>query len=341
MTEFKFDCPECHQHIAGDTSYAGMQINCPHCQQGIVVPPAPAALTHPPPTVTMRPRPVPPSQPAVSPQTRAPSRSNFQKNLGIAVVALTVVACLAAAWFYFWQATAHPPGLVAAWSGAGKGKDAVGGNRAKMTDITIAADARGQVFSFNGTSSSIRIPAAPVLEVGAAGGFTVMTWIKPAAVDGLHPILQWANDNALNLWIGIRPSENGVLRGDFSDADGNHFVCSHPGTLISGAFQHIAFTYDKTAGVGTLYLNGVVVAQRQVGSQRVVNTTGDLWLSPIDRRPGNWSTGRAFKGLLDGIALYKRALSAVEIGAICAKENHGEALVLPAASTGWVENWMR
>ena len=41
MAEFKFPCPQCAQHIECDTGYAGMKINCPACQQSILVPPPP------------------------------------------------------------------------------------------------------------------------------------------------------------------------------------------------------------------------------------------------------------------------------------------------------------
>ena len=41
MAEFKFSCPQCGQHIQCDTGYFGVQINCPACQQAIVVPQAP------------------------------------------------------------------------------------------------------------------------------------------------------------------------------------------------------------------------------------------------------------------------------------------------------------
>lgn len=38
MAEFKFSCPHCDQHILVDEGYAGVQINCPSCQELIVVP---------------------------------------------------------------------------------------------------------------------------------------------------------------------------------------------------------------------------------------------------------------------------------------------------------------
>ena len=238
-------------------------------------------------------------------------------------------------------AGAHPPGLVALWSGEGDGNDSAGGNTATLTDITFVDGKVGQAFSFNGLSSCIKMPASQSLDAGAGDGFTIMAWIKPSDVQGLHPLIQWSDNAMLNLWIGIRPYENGVLRGDIGSEEGNHFVVSHPGVLASGVFQHIAFTYDKAGGIGTLYVNGVIVAQRSLGCQLVANTKGDLWISPIDRSPGNWSTDRAFAGVMDEIAIYNRALSGSEIQAVCTEESHGEPLALPTQSSGWFESWMR
>jgi outer membrane lipoprotein-sorting protein len=48
MAEFKFSCPQCGQHIQCDTGYVGAQINCPSCQQSIVVPQAPHSAAAPP-----------------------------------------------------------------------------------------------------------------------------------------------------------------------------------------------------------------------------------------------------------------------------------------------------
>jgi outer membrane lipoprotein-sorting protein len=47
MAEFKFSCPQCGQHIQCDSGYSGMQINCPSCQQAIVVPQAPRSAAAP------------------------------------------------------------------------------------------------------------------------------------------------------------------------------------------------------------------------------------------------------------------------------------------------------
>lgn len=48
MSEFKFPCPQCRQHIQCDTAYAGAQIHCPECKQAIIVPPGEPATGAPP-----------------------------------------------------------------------------------------------------------------------------------------------------------------------------------------------------------------------------------------------------------------------------------------------------
>ena len=237
-------------------------------------------------------------------------------------------------------AQAHPPGLVALWSGEDGGSDSVGSNTATLTDITFAEGKVGRAFSLNGVSSSIRIPASPALDVGAGDGFTITAWIKPAQIDGIHPLFQWSDSVPINCLIGQRPYESGVLMACITDGEGNRFLTTHPNVLVNGVFQHLALTYDKASSLGTWYLNGVIVAQRHLSGQ-ITGTKGDLWFSHIDRSPGNWTTDRAYAGLMDEIAIYSRALSAEEIKSICTAENHDEPLATPATSTGWYESWMR
>src|SRR5579859_5255548 len=38
MSDFKFSCPHCTQHLLCDESFSGRQIQCPHCQHLIVIP---------------------------------------------------------------------------------------------------------------------------------------------------------------------------------------------------------------------------------------------------------------------------------------------------------------
>ena len=42
MSEFKFSCPHCTQHLQGDERLGGKQIQCPACKHLIVIPPSPS-----------------------------------------------------------------------------------------------------------------------------------------------------------------------------------------------------------------------------------------------------------------------------------------------------------
>lgn len=78
MSDIKFACPTCQQHIQCEPAYAGMQIACPACQSQMIVPgsPAPAMASAP----AMAPSPglrmssaAPP--PPLPPQPQAPAET--------------------------------------------------------------------------------------------------------------------------------------------------------------------------------------------------------------------------------------------------------------------------
>ena len=210
MAEFKFFCPQCGQHIQCDTSYSGRQINCPVCQQAIVVPqPLRAAGA----------QPVP-----VKPQT-------LRKVLVIAASVAALAGLVIVVWFGYSKIRMHiarehlPPGLVALWSGGGNGKDSAGWNNATLIDITFAKGKVGQAFRFNGTSSCMEIPENQSLDFGEGDGLTVSAWIKPSDVNGFHPILEWNHSETtsgvigVTLWIGNRPNSHGVLWANVTGTD--------------------------------------------------------------------------------------------------------------------------
>jgi hypothetical protein len=45
ISELKFACPVCQQHIACDPGLGGLQMECPTCFQQIIIPKAPTGAT--------------------------------------------------------------------------------------------------------------------------------------------------------------------------------------------------------------------------------------------------------------------------------------------------------
>lgn len=229
----------------------------------------------------------------------------------------------------------HRPGLLALWSGEDNGNDSFGSHDAELIDISFADGKVGQTFLFNGYSSWAKIPASRSLELANAGGLTITAWIKPSNVNSFHPILEWEvtkQKNAVSLWLGHLPQDYGVLSGTIADIGGsNHQIVSPPGTIVTGHFQHIALTYDKSTGISRLFVNGRIVAQDNIGLV-MPDTAGPLFFSrrPADQ-PGDWTYNKFFTGLLDEVAIYDHALSPEDIQAICIQENHGELPPAPPA----------
>jgi hypothetical protein len=302
MAEFKFFCPRCGQNVQCDTGYSGTQINCPACQQAIVVP-------QPPPDAGATP---------------APAKSQTLRNiLVIAASLIVLVGLVTAGWLGYSKIRVHikagqrPTGLVALWSGEGNANDIVNGNNGTpMGALSYANGEVGQAFVFNASTSYISVPASPSLNLGTNGGFTIECWIKPSAFNAVvgngGPLIEWdsASVDGVNLWaVG-----GNILSSVIHDTSGNvHAFQSANGLLVTNTFQQVALTYDKSSGQAVIYWNGIVAATSNFGNF----TPQTTYPVNIGRRTGEpIGNGDNYNGLIDELSLYNRALSAAEIQAI-------------------------
>src|SRR5688572_17933270 len=89
MSEIKFSCPVCAQHISCELQWAGMQIKCPACEKEILIPVPPDAPAAPPPPSARAlkvslPTTATHSAPAVAPPPPAAPRVPFRPALAAA-----------------------------------------------------------------------------------------------------------------------------------------------------------------------------------------------------------------------------------------------------------------
>jgi hypothetical protein len=210
-----------------------------------------------------------------------------------------------------------PGGIVSWWPAEGNGADIAGGNPGTVNSgVSYSAGEVGQAFNFNGTSGTIVVPASGSMNVGLSNGFSVECWIKPAELSVRHPIVEWGDASNIGVhfyvshgWFDVRP---GDLLANIEDTGGGwHPVFTAAGLLNTNSFQHVALTYDKVSGMGTLYLNGAVVASANLGSF-TPQTSFPMY---IGQRPSDSSVA-LYSGLMDELSLYARALSQTEIQAI-------------------------
>jgi len=234
------------------------------------------------------------------------------------------------------QCVAPPSGLVSWWPFDGNPNDIVGSNVVTLSGSpAYAAGVVGQALMLDGADEA-RVTASPNLNVGAANGFTVETWINPVNVTSQQPLADWNNRGELSgvhFWISVSGFGNGgpgSLYANLVDVNGtSHQITSNPALIGTNAWQHVAVTYDKVSGITTLYRNGVVIAQQNLGTF-IPQTTYDLFLGQRINEP--FSQTRFF-GLMDEVGLFSRALSAGEIQSIYAAGSAGKCLSPPPPPT--------
>jgi len=325
MTEFKFSCSQCGQNIQCDTSLSGNQINCPTCQQVIVVPQVPAAG-----------RQFSGSQPA-------PAKSRTWRNvLVIAASAVVLAGLVVGGWYGYSKIKMHiasghlPPGLVALWSGDGNSNDSVGGSNAELVNgVGFMPGKVGRAFDLkNGEggeggaqlrhSSYVQISTSPALDVGKGDGFTFECWIKPVSVRQQMLIFEYekvlGTYNGADVGIDFAIQSSSVLDANIVDNTASHEIITPPNLLVPRVWQHVALTYDKTSGFAAIYINGKVATQANLGSFTPQTSFAYLLIGGRTTYGSVSHPRSAFSGGINAIGIFNRALSAAEIQAIYEKQ---------------------
>jgi DNA-directed RNA polymerase subunit RPC12/RpoP len=165
MSEFKFACPVCGQHITADSTTSGGQIECPTCFQKIVVPQAPASVE----TKFIlsaaqvsKPRPVGMDTTSLQLRTAA---SRTRLLVPIIAVSVLLVCAVAAGIFFF-----HDD-LPAALGLGPRGRWSLNLKHAIFPETQAAGKLRGRSFTFErstlvGSTLSLREGQGAPLDMG-------------------------------------------------------------------------------------------------------------------------------------------------------------------------------
>ena len=161
----------------------------------------------------------------------------------------------------------------------------------------------GRAVAFEKDGDAVAIPRQEAMNVGD-GDFTVTAWIHPrllrragiVALGGFETKHGWHLDlpgrGALRLQTtGAETQENGS-------------VSSPPGVIQADTWQHVAAVVRRGKNETRLYVNGYAVAKGEIGPANLDNPKMELQL------------GSQFRGELDEVRLYRRALGAEEINGL-------------------------
>src|SRR6478672_7793169 len=223
----------------------------------------------------------------------------------VVLLALSSAVVLALAGASTFGAHAAPSGLVAAYSfDAGTGttlKDDSGhGNAGAISGATWTSGLHGKALAFNGVSSVVRIPDTPSLDL--TSGMTLEAWVYPTAISGLWRTVvlkEMPGELAYALYAkGDTPNPVGI-----ANTGSEQF--SRAGSALSlRKWQHLTATYDGTTA--RLYVNGALVSAAPAPG-KLLTSNGSLDIG------GNNVWSEWFKGSIDDVRVYNRALSTSEI----------------------------
>ena len=209
-------------------------------------------------------------------------------------------------------------GLVSWWRAEGNAADATGTNTGVLQNGTAFAGGEvGQGFRLDGVDDFISVPASASLNVGINSGLTIEWWMRPDNISVQQVIAEWNNGSGgvgMHLWHSIGALGGlGSIYANLIDTSGrDHYLATAAGVLTLSNLCHVALTYDKASGVGKIFLNGTTAASANLGSFTPL-TSYSLYLGA---RFSGQGAGANYRGLLDEVSLYNRALATNEIQAI-------------------------
>ena len=204
-------------------------------------------------------------------------------------------------------------GLVGAWTFETEDTARLEGD-AKIVDSPF-----GRSVELDGSGDAVVAPRDEGMGVGA-GDFTVAAWIRPrqlrkAGIVALGGSI-WSQG-----WYLDMPTNKGALRIETAgpDTESNGGVISPPGIIHRDTWQHVAAVVRREPRETRLYVNGYPVAKGTVGGANLSNPDLDLHIGRVPE-------GTPFRGALDDVRVYRRALDESELLALV---RPGEAFVVP------------
>ncbi|WAK00552.1 LamG-like jellyroll fold domain-containing protein [Methylobacter sp. YRD-M1] len=164
--------------------------------------------------------------------------------------------------------------------------------------VRIAKGRYGQALQFDGVNDWVTVKDSPSLDLSTS--MTLEAWVYPQSQTGEKALIMKEQSGGAVYGL-LNANANVPAAGIY---DGQYHVLSGSNPLPANQWTHLVVTYDGQ--YGRLYMNGVEVAK---GAEKslIQPSNGEL------RIGGNSTWGAYFKGLIDEVRIYNRALTAAEV----------------------------
>jgi len=233
------------------------------------------------------------------------------KRNSVVVVLCAAVLCACAA--------AAEKGLVAHYTfdeGSGSVvKDRSGnGHDGAIKGAVYVKSPRGYALRFDGVDDVVDFGADDGMIV--EGSLTLMVWLKTDSADAptTHRVIFGDSAGTINRNLNLRIDYRNKLCFEWGNGSKHGFMTADSGVL-DGTWRHLALVCDWEARLITLYVDAQPFAQKEMPIPVSKTAIGKRFI-------GAWGYG-CFKGDIDDIRLYDRALSESEIERIYTSETGG------------------
>jgi mono/diheme cytochrome c family protein len=167
----------------------------------------------------------------------------------------------------------------------------------------------GKAVSLKSDTDSVAIPRQESMNVGD-GDFTVAAWIHPRQLRKAG-LISLGGSGWTHGWHLEMLDNKGALRIETAGPDNqsNGSVSSPTGVIRANDWQHVAAVVRRGKNETRLYVNGYLVAKGDIGPANLDNPKANLHIGRIPN-------AQSFRGDLDEVRLYRRALGEAELQAL-------------------------
>jgi hypothetical protein len=195
----------------------------------------------------------------------------------------------------------------------------------------------GNSVSFDGLNDYVAIPNSASLNIAGTTPYSISLWVKGLGSKNnsnevnpnVETLLSKVPEGSCSggyflLYSNYDPKPNKMIRFGFNQGCyAQSYIDSNKSDWESDKWYNLVGTWDGTTNNGSLrlYVNGELDASTNAQYPTIMQNTADLWMAA-------WKTGpnAYFKGQIDEVQIYRRALSADEVKELY--NNPDQSLVL-------------
>lgn len=182
-------------------------------------------------------------------------------------------------------------------------------NNGTCAGTQCPAQASGQVGfgqSFPTAANVISVPANAAYDF--SGSFTVELWMSRSSLPGGNEVMIGRDDASTQLawWVGL--NNEGKVTFSLRDTDSVSQSITGYSNVADSNLHHIVAVHDHGAGQNLLYVDNVLEVSADVAYTGSFASTAGLTFGANDL-----ATGYNFDGVLDEVAIYGDALTAVQV----------------------------